>query len=199
MPVSFIESIAIPVRFPLRRGLAAAAVSTLLALGGCSQPGAYEFAPPCPRTGVVVDAADIVSFRPTASGPSQDLTDMIVSGRITGLQGSCSRQDNGRERVKVTVLMTLTRGPALATRAVTMPYFISVSRGEEGNSPILDKAQQTATIEFPANVDRVQYTSQPITLSLPTTKDVSGASFDVLAGFQLTPEQLAYNRAKGLR
>ena len=119
---------------------------------------------------------------------------MIVSGRITGLRGSCSRGDNGRERVKVTVLLTLARGPALRSRTVTVPYFVSVSTGDT----ILAKDPQQATVEFPANVDRVQYSSQPVTLSLPTSKDVSGAAFDVLAGFQLTPEQLAYNRSKGL-
>ncbi|HKM65487.1 MAG TPA: hypothetical protein VJY39_23660 [Acidisphaera sp.] len=195
MRVPFIESIAISVASPVRRlGVALAAVVTLLNLGACSQPGAYEFAPPCPRTGIVADAADIVSFRPTASGPSQDLTDMIVTGRITGLRGACSREDNGRERVKVTVLVQLTRGPALASRTVSVPYFLSVSNGDT----ILAKDPQTATVEFPPNVDRVQFTSAPITLSLPTTKDKSGASFDVLAGFQLTPDELAYNRSKGM-
>jgi hypothetical protein len=195
MPIPFIESIAIPVASAVRRlGVAGALAATLLNLGGCSQPGEYEFAPPCPRTGIVADAADIVSFRPTASGPSQDLTDMIVSARITGLRGKCSRQDNGRERVLVTVVVQLTRGPALGSRTVSVPYFLSVSLGDT----ILAKDAQTATAEFPPNADRIQFTSAPITLSLPTTKDASGASFAVLAGFQLTPEQLAYNRGKGL-
>jgi len=119
---------------------------------------------------------------------------MVVSGRITGLRGTCSREGNGRERVKVTMVLTLTRGPALKSRTVSVPYFVSVSTGDT----ILAKDPQQATVEFPANVDRVQYTSEPMTLSLPTNKDVSGAAFDVLAGFQLTPEQLAYNRSKGL-
>jgi hypothetical protein len=165
-----------------------------MSLAGCSQPGEYEFAPPCPRTGVVADAADLTRFRADARGrPSQDLTDMVVGGRITGLRGTCAREDNGRERVKVTVTLELTRGPALPGRKVGVEYFVSVSKGDT----ILAKDPQVASAEFPANVDRVQFTSAPITLSLPTAKDVSGAAFDVLAGFQLTPEELAYNRAKG--
>jgi hypothetical protein len=67
---------------------------------------------------------------------------------------------------------------------------VAVTRGED----VLDKQMLPVHISFPPNVDRVSVTSNPINLSLPVGDGVSGPSYRVIAGFQLTPEEVDANR-----
>jgi hypothetical protein len=171
---------------PVRLAALPLAASLVLALAGCGNTDTYAFAPPCPHPAVVADAGDMTRFRP----PGHDVTDMVLSGRITGLHGKCERDTGGRTKVTVNVSLDLTRGPASRGRTDTAQYFVAVADGQT----ILDKAPLVVSVEFPANVDRVQVTSEDVVLSLPTDKNKSAAAFSLLAGFQLSPDQLAYNR-----
>ena len=159
-------------------------------LAGCG-PTLPKFAPACPQTGILRDGADLTQFR----GNGTDLTDMIVDGRITGLSGKCSLDDLTHLHTVISVGMDLTRGPAAPGRQVGVTYFISVSRGDT----ILDKKDYTFNVAFPANSERVRLTGDQIDLVLPVNDKLSGASYRVLVGFQLTPDQLAFNRKRGVR
>jgi hypothetical protein len=55
---------------------------------------------------------------------------------------------------------------------------------------ILDKRTFLMHATFPSNVDRVTLTPGELDLSLPITAAKSGASYSILAGFQLSNEQL---------
>jgi hypothetical protein len=48
---------------------------------------------------------------------------------------------------------------------------------------------------FPSNVDRVTLTSGE-NLLLPVTATKSGAAYTILAGFQLTPDQMTQTRRR---
>ena len=76
-----------------------------------------------------------------------------------------------------------------------MTYFISVSRGDT----ILDKRDYSLNVDFPRNSERVRLTGDQIDLVLPVDDKLTGAAYSVLVGFQLTPEQLAFNRRRGPR
>ncbi len=93
--------------------------------------------------------------------------------------------------MKVAVTMTVSRGAAGSNPKISIPYFVAVTRGGE----VIAKAPLFANIEFSSGVNQMAYTSETVTLALPTTKDVSAAAFDLRAGFQLSDDQLAYNRA----
>ena len=45
-------------------------------------------------------------------------------------------------------------------------------------------------VVFPPNVDQVTLSSQVVHMVFPVSNTVTGASYTVLAGFQLTPEEL---------
>ena len=91
--------------------------------------------------------------------------------------------------------MDLLRGPAALTRQADVTYFIAVSRGEA----ILDKRDYTFNVSFPRNSDRVRLTGDKIDLILPVDEKTTGAAYSILVGYQLTPEQLAFNRRRGVR
>ena len=177
-----------PRRSPPRR--VAAAVLAPLALAGCGGDG-EAFAPACPGAAIVRDAADITRFR----GPSRDLTDMALDGRITGLQGKCTR--GGRDAVLTTVTpaLELTRGPAAQGRTAELAYFVAVGQGER----ILDKQVFALRAEFPPNTDRVRLSGDDVELRLPVKPGETAAAYRVLVGFQLTPEELELNRSRGPR
>jgi hypothetical protein len=145
--------------------------------------------PDCPTAAALADAADLRRYR---TPDSQDLTDLIVNARITGLSGACSYADRRRAvRVTLTLAMEATRGPAATGRTVSLPYFVAVTDAEDR---ILDKAVYAVPAEFPAGRSRVRLTGEQVTLTLPIAPDRPAASYTVVVGFQLTPEELALNR-----
>ena len=162
----------------------------LLALSACSAPGS-GFAPACPQTGILKDGADLTRFR----GTGADLTDMVVDGRITGLAGKCALDDETHLRTSVAVRMDLARGPASTSRKAMVTYFVSVSRG----NTILDKRDFAIPVTFQENNDHVTLTTDEVDLVVPVNDKVSGAAYRVLVGFQLTPQELAFNRRRGAR
>ena len=169
------------------------------ALAGCSSssfgglfgPDRNEFAPPCPRPTLIAGLEDLTRFR---SETGKDLTEMVVQGRVLRLAGECRLASRGSATVEtsVTVSAEFVRGPAMQGRTATVSLFIAVTEG----NVVLDKQVIEFPVEFPANVDRVALQSQPVQLTLPTTPTKSPAAFNIVAGFQLTPGELATNKQR---
>ncbi len=174
------------------RTLGAALLLVASLLAGCrgGTPTA-TFPPACPGAGILADAADLTRYR---SG-GQDLTDMVLDGRITGVSGNCTRSDKDHLAVTLMVSMQLTRGPAARGATPPVPFFVAVSEGGR----VLDKQVYRIVPGFAANADTIRLTSDPVTLELPVGPDKRGSAYDVVAGFQLTPEELALNRRRGPR
>ena len=172
--------------------LPGAALLLVLACGltACGSSGP-QFAPACPQTGILGDAADLTSFRSTGT----DLTDMVVDGRITGLSGKCTAIDADHLSTVISVNMDVSRGPAMQGRDADVTYFVSVSRGDT----ILDKRDYTIHVAFDRNGSKMRLTGDQIEMTLPTPGKVTGADYRILVGFQLTPQELAFNRRRGPR
>jgi hypothetical protein len=159
----------------------------VLALAGCGS-GGPEFAPACPRPLILSDAGDFTRFDQRGT----DLTDVVLSGRLEGVEGKCESGGPGIVKATMSVTATITRGPAAGgAREGAFQWFVAVAKGET----ILDKKVFSESISFPANVDTQRVTSQELQLNIPVTRDVSAAAYTVLVGFQLSPQELAYNRS----
>jgi hypothetical protein len=174
----------------------AALLAALLPLLSDCGPGRNQFAPACPGTAILGDAADFSVYRATAAngGAGRDLTDLVVQARIASISGSCKQGDNKNQlAVAVSIGVDLGRGPAMAGREADVPLFLAIVQGDT----IIDKHVYLMHSIFPPNVDRVSLTPGEVDLSLPVTADKSGASYTILAGFQLTPDQLRMKRQSG--
>jgi hypothetical protein len=68
--------------------------------------------------------------------------------------------------------------------------FVAVTDG----GAVLDKKLFSLTVEFAPNVDTARATSPEVRMVLPVTPTKSAAAYGVLAGFQLTPEEVAAMR-----
>ena len=170
----------------------AALVATLLPVLADCGPSRNQFAPPCPRTAFLGDAANVDLYRQANAGGPSDLTDLVLHGRLVGLNGSCKEGDR-KNQLATTVVMTveLTRGPAMDGRDADVQVFLAVTEGES----ILDKRIYPMHITFPPNVDRLLLRSDEQSLALPVSQGKSGAAYQIIAGFQLTPDQIERNRA----
>jgi hypothetical protein len=159
-----------------------------LALLGCG-PGRNAFAPQCPSARLIPALADMTRY--AGPGPAHDVTDLILQARVIGVNGACFAGDEKAVLpAKVQVTLQIQRGPAMRGREADVPVFLAVTEGDS----IRDKHVFAVHLAFPPNVDRLTITSPDIDLDLPVSAEKTGASYGVIAGFQLTPEELELNR-----
>jgi len=187
-----------PARLPnLRSALRAVLLATLpLLLTNCG-PERNKFAPQCPSSVILGDAADLTVYRASGMpGAGRDLTDLVLHGRIIGMQGTCKEGDTKDQvAVAVSVGVELTRGPAMVGQETEVPIFLAVTEGDT----ILDRRTYLMRVAFPSNVDRITLSPGEMNLTLPVTTTKSAAVYTVVAGFQLSPEQMMENRgSRGL-
>jgi hypothetical protein len=165
----------------------------LLPLFGCG-PGRNEFAPPCPVARLVPALADVTRY--AGPGPTHDVTELVVQGRVVAVNGSCSAgDDKSTLPVKVKVSISIRRGPAMQGRDTDIPVFLAVAEGDT----IRDKQVFPVHLTFPPNVEQLTVTSPEIDMDLPVSADKNGAAYGIIAGFQLTPDELAANREAASR
>jgi hypothetical protein len=145
-------------------------------------PSRNEFPPTCPGTAILGNAADLNAYRPDS--PGRDLTDLVLHARVVGIQGSCTEGDRSNQlAVTVSVVVELTRGPAMQGRETDVPILVAVVDGDN----ILGKYVSLMHASFPSNVDRVTLTPGETNIVLPVTGARSGAAYTIVAGFQRTP------------
>jgi hypothetical protein len=165
----------------------------LLPLFGCG-PAANTFAPVCPTPRLIPALSDVTRYG--GPGPTHDVTDLILQGRVVAVNGSCEAgDDKSKLPAKVLVSITMQRGPAMQGREADVAVFLAVTEGDT----VRDKRVFPLRLAFPPNVDRLTITSPEIDLDLPVSPDKSGAVYSIIAGFQLTPDELAANRQAGGR
>jgi hypothetical protein len=163
----------------------------LLPLLGC-EPGRNEFAPLCPSARLIPALADITRY--SGPGPAHDITDLVLQGRVVAVNGSCEAgEDASKLPAKVQVSISIQRGPAMKGREADVPVFVAVTEGDA----VRDKKVFHVRLMFPSNVDKLTITSPEIDMDLPISPKKSGAAYSIIAGFQLTPAELALNRRAG--
>lgn len=160
----------------------------LLPLSGCG-PDRNTFAPLCPTARLIPALADVTRY--AGPGPAHDVTDLVFQARVVAVNGSCQAgSDKSVLPAKVQVSLSLQRGPAMKGREADVPVFLAVTEA----NVIRDKKVFAVHLTFPPNVDRMTITSPEIDLDLPVSAGKSGAVYEVITGFQLTPDELAVNR-----
>ena len=173
------------------KALSPLALALLMPLVGCG-PGRNEFAPQCPTARLIPALSSVTRY--AGPGPTHDLTDLVLAAQVTDVQGSCKAGDD-RSTLPTTAVVTISvqRGPSMQGREADLPVFLAVIDGET----VLDKKIFPVHVVFPPNVDRLAMNSGDISLNLPVSQDKSGSAYQIIAGFQLTPDELAANRRSG--
>ncbi|MDI1295570.1 MAG: hypothetical protein PSY12_06735 [bacterium] len=175
----------------------------------------------CPTAAIPANTGDITLFNPAQS---RDASAIDVVADITNLRSTCA--DGAQLYTDATFVVNARRSDVSAARQVTLPYFSAVVRGGNAvvakrvSQVTLNFAageyRASATAKAGSYVDKASATLPPEILQKITQKrkagdadaaidpfaqpDVKAAllrtSFELLVGFNLTPDQLRYNATR---
>lgn len=168
----------------------AGALTLALLLAGCGIFGKKADLRECPRISILNDASLITLYR---DGAGRDLTDVAFEVRIAKLTSKCAyRGESLRSEAKIEIIAG--RGPGAQSRETTVRFFVSII-DMHGN--IRAKEIFDSKIEFPEGKRRAGVFEE-IEQFIDLRDNETGASYEVIVGFQLTKEQLERNRKRRL-
>jgi hypothetical protein len=144
---------------------------------------------PCPLMGVLYDNSRLVDF----AAPNQErYANIEFTGEMQGVSGLCRYVDADPITMSVDIEMAFGRGPAATSDRQTYRYWVAVTR--RGIAPIA-KEYFDVDVRFDRDEAVVTRTERIERIVIPrATADMSGENFEILVGFELTPEQLQFNR-----
>lgn len=144
---------------------------------------------PCPLMGVLYDSSRVVDF---AAPDSQRYANIEYTAEMQGIRGLCRYVEADPITMSIEVDMAFGRGPAAQGQRQTYRYWVAVAR--RGRAPI-EKAYFDVDVTWDRGENVVTRTERIEHIVIPrATAETSGENFEVLVGFELTPEQLQFNR-----
>jgi hypothetical protein len=163
------------------------ALGALVLVGGCGQQRIVM----CPGAAILADTANETIFR---VGAPRDLSGAAYTAIMTDVKTECVfDQQQGQTFSSLDIGFRATRAPSPDAAHYTLPYFVTINSADR----VLSKKMYSVRFDFaPGAATAVADESlgrTPISLErglLPT-------DYQFLTGFQLSAEQLAYNRTMG--
>lgn len=154
-------------------------------------------APPCPNVSVITDTSAVTKFQP---GLGHDLTDIIFRAQIVDYEGFCDtdvEEDGGGEiEVAMRLSIEIERGPANTEGGGIFEYFVAIG---DQDANLIAKEQFTTEFVFEGNANRMTAVEEPIEFSnIPLKPGQFGDDFTIYVGFQLSKDELLYNRGQNL-
>jgi hypothetical protein len=171
-------------------GAAGGAPAPKAADGGLFGIGAKQEANagPCPLMGVLYDSSRVVKF---ANPGAESFANVAWTGEMRGVRGLCRYVGSDPIRMDLRIDMAFGRGPAARGNTHKYRYWVAVTRT---NLAPISKQYFDVDVNFSGN-ERMSGSEYIAEIVIPRANDtISGANFEVLVGFDLTPEQLAFNR-----
>lgn len=143
---------------------------------------------PCPFVKVLYDAGRYVELE----GGREAAEAVGFTGEINGIQASCSYVNPGDPiRVNMAVNFALGRGPRAQGDSRSYRWWVAVT---ERNRQVITREDFELAAEFEGR-DRIGMVEQIGEITLPRgTETVSGANYEILVGFEVTPEMAEFNR-----
>ncbi len=152
------------------------------------EPAPFDLQQVCPTISAVNDARNVVVFTP---GERKIQENVVYAGLILDAELSCDAEG---EAVQVSgeVEIMLEVGDANTERTVSAPFFVAITDVDSGK--IVARQQFAAEFQFGRRSDTKvsQYFEETLDLAAPDAPTRTQA----LVGFQLTREQLEYNRRR---
>ena len=167
---------------------AASAFVVALTLGSCASSD-EENAGPCPNAFALNDAARVVEFR----DPGVETFDNVAyTAEIQAVRTFCRYIKDRPINADVEIEIGFGRGPAADDRRHTYNLWVAVTRTDVA---VLDKETRPIQISFSGDEDRVYRLEEINNIVIPRAEEgTSGSNFEILVGFDVTPEQLQFNR-----
>jgi hypothetical protein len=149
---------------------------------------ALRNAGPCPFVKSLYDATRFVEFKEAREASAN----VAWSGEIQGISAGCAYKDDQPIQVTMEVLFEMGKGPQADGRQKTYKYWIAVT---DRNKSVLAKQTFEIPVTFPEGQDRVYVTENIGSITIPrASTTTSGSNFEILVGFDVTPQMAAFNR-----
>ena len=143
---------------------------------------------PCPFVKTLYDAARYVEFKDDREASAN----VGYSGEIQGISAGCQYKETQPIHLTMEVLFEMGKGPQASGRQKTYRYWVAVT---DRNRTIIAKQFFDLPVTFPEGQDRVYVTEHLNNIEIPRAGlTTSGANFEVLIGFEVTPQMAAFNR-----
>ena len=143
---------------------------------------------PCPYVKVLYDAARYVELkdnRETASAVG-------YTGEIQNLSSACQYKADEPIKLQMEILFEMGKGPLATSATKTYRYWVAVT---DRNNAVIAKEYFTIPVTFAPGQDRALITDKLQGITIPRARQtVAGSNFEVLVGFDVTPEMVAFNR-----
>jgi hypothetical protein len=177
----------------------------------------------CPAVGIPDYTGDVTLFR---SPGATDAASIDVTAAMTNVRTTCDDKTGAKVYATVSFDVLARRTSVRGPRQVALPYFVTVLRGGRSvvskrvgtvvvnfadgqeraqahaqGGAYIDRAEATLAPEIRERITRKRKAGEAAAaidpLSEPDVRSaVARASFEVLVGFQLTEQQLAYNATR---
>ncbi|MFC3068610.1 Tat pathway signal sequence domain protein [Phenylobacterium soli] len=144
---------------------------------------------PCPYVKSLYDAARYVEFKDNKEASAN----VAYTGEIQGISAGCAYKGDEPIKMAMQVLFELGKGPQAEGSSKTYRYWVAVT---DRNREVLAKQQFEMKIDFPKGQDRIYHREELNNIVIPRAAETtSGANFEVLIGFDVTPQMAEFNRA----
>ena len=148
---------------------------------------ALRNAGPCPYVKVLYDAGRYHEFKDNREAASA----VMYSGEIQGISAGCEYRDDDPIKLQMEVLFTLGKGPQATADEKTFRYWVAVT---DRNREVIAKEWFDLPVRF-GGADRVSVRDKLEGITIPRAAvTTSGSNFEVLIGFEVTPQMAAFNR-----
>jgi hypothetical protein len=149
---------------------------------------ALAAAGPCPYVKVLYDAARYVEFKDNKEASAS----VGYTGEIEGVHATCAYKGDEPIKVVADIGFALGKGPTADGAHKVYRYWVAVT---DRNRDVIAKQYFDLPVGFPAGADRVIANERLDQIVIPRADSkVSGDNFEILVGFDVTPEQAAFNR-----
>jgi hypothetical protein len=169
-----------------RWGVAATLLTVVLFVGACTTANNADVVA-CPNVHVLKSLGEFVRFAPELG---HDLTDVATEAWIERVGGDCILE-NGEYIVDLSIGIIARRGPANRKGSMDLRYFVAVSDRQDN---ILQRQSFQTSALFGA-FKSTTFTDA-LELRIPVAKGVDGDAYTIFVGFELSPDELRYNRQK---
>jgi hypothetical protein len=172
----------------------------LVPLAGCETLGLTSPSPPdfaadmgpiCPSTGVLSDAVTVTKLKSGTQAALPDPANVAFKAEMSQAKLDCN-YNRGQNKLSVDLSFAVkaTRGPAAMGTDPQLDFFVAIV---DADNNILSKTVYHSQPDLAGRATNI-YTQSVRNFAVPLGMDKRPYDYELLTGFQLTPDELAYNR-----
>lgn len=164
-----------------------AALALLPAFSGCAflDEGSPNV---CPSTAILDGPGELVRFAPGSAGSPADV---LFRTKMKTISGVCDVDEKSVD-MELQIAMEAARGPANVKGEASFVYFVAILDKDKN---VLTRTKFPMIAKFQRQETALDF-SEAVTVTIPKKKEALPKDYIVYMGFEMTPEELAYNRKR---